>query len=70
MHYHSSEYWIVVHGTAKITNGEMEVFINENKSVYIPKATLHCLKKLVLIPLELIEAQCGSYPEEDDIIKG
>jgi mannose-1-phosphate guanylyltransferase/mannose-6-phosphate isomerase len=69
MHYHRSEHWIVVRGTAKITNGDKEIIIYENQSTYIPKATIHRLENPGMIPLEIIEVQCGLYLEEADIIR-
>lgn len=69
MHYHRSEHWIVVKGTAKITNGDRVFLVHENESTYIPKATVHRLENPGVVPLELIEAQCGTYLEEDDIIR-
>lgn len=71
MHYHRSEHWIVVKGTAKVIleeNGkEKEVYIHENESIYVPKTTKHRLINPGRIPLELIEVQVGEYVEEDDI---
>ncbi len=69
MHYHRSEHWIVVQGTAKITNGCNEIFLHENESSYIAKSTLHRLENPGTIPLEIIEAQCGNYLGEDDIVR-
>lgn len=69
MHYHRSKHWIVVRGTAKITNGDKEIVIHENESTYIPKTTLHRLENLGMIPVEIIEVQCGIYLEDDDIVR-
>lgn len=68
-HYHRSEHWIVVRGTAKVTTGENEYFVHENESTYISKSVVHQLENPGLIPLEIIEIQCGSYLEEDDIVR-
>ena len=35
-HHHRSEHWIVVKGTAKITNGEKVILLTENQSPHIP----------------------------------
>jgi mannose-1-phosphate guanylyltransferase/mannose-6-phosphate isomerase len=67
MHYHRSEHWIVLKGTARIRNGSSEVYIHENESTYIPKNTMHRLENPGHIPLEIIEIQSGLYLEEDDI---
>jgi mannose-1-phosphate guanylyltransferase/mannose-6-phosphate isomerase len=69
LHYHRSEHWIVVQGTAKITNGDQTVFLEENQSTYVPKATRHRLENPGNIPLHIIEVQMGSYLEEDDIVR-
>ncbi|SHJ66633.1 mannose-1-phosphate guanylyltransferase/mannose-6-phosphate isomerase [Paramaledivibacter caminithermalis] len=69
MHYHRSEHWIVVRGSAKITNGDKEIIIHENQSTYIPKATVHRLENPGSMSLEIIEVQCGLYLEEDDIVR-
>ncbi|MDR4509929.1 MAG: mannose-1-phosphate guanylyltransferase/mannose-6-phosphate isomerase [Candidatus Brocadiaceae bacterium] len=69
MHYHRSEHWVVVHGTAKIQNGDTIVFLEENQSSYVPKATRHRIENPGKIPLHIIEVQIGHYLGEDDIIR-
>ena len=69
MHHHRHEHWVVVSGTAKITNGDEEALFYENQSSYIPAGTVHRLENPGVIPLELIEVQIGSYLGEDDIIR-
>jgi len=69
MHYHRSEHWVVVRGTAKVVVGNEERIIHENESTYIPKSTIHRLENPGKIPLEIIEVQNGEYLEEDDIIR-
>ncbi len=66
-HYHRSEHWVVVKGTAKVRIGDREVYVHENESAYVPKSTLHRLENPGKIPLEIIEVQNGEYVEEDDI---
>lgn len=68
-HFHRSEHWVVVKGTAVITNGEEEILLTENESTYIPVGTIHRLYNPGKIPLELIEVQSGSYLGEDDIVR-
>jgi len=68
-HYHRSEHWIVVGGTAKVTKGEYEYYVHENESTYISKSVVHRLENPGHIPLEIIEIQCGLYLEEDDIVR-
>ena len=68
-HFHRSEHWVVVKGTAIVTNGEKEILLTENESTYIPLGTMHRLFNPGSIPLELIEVQSGSYLGEDDIVR-
>ncbi len=67
MHFHRSEHWIVVNGTAKIEVGNIEKIIGPNESVYIPLGAKHRLSNPTKLPLTLIEIQSGSYLGEDDI---
>jgi mannose-1-phosphate guanylyltransferase/mannose-6-phosphate isomerase len=69
MHYHRSEHWVVIAGTAKITNGDQEIHLEENQSTYIPKTHRHRLENPGKIPLQIIEIQTGAYLEEDDIVR-
>ena len=68
-HFHRSEHWVVVRGTAIVTNGEEEIMLTENESTYIPLGAMHRLYNPGSIPLELIEVQSGSYLGEDDIVR-
>lgn len=68
-HYHRAEHWIVVRGTALVTNGEQEILLTENQSTYIPIGTIHRLENPGKIDLELIEVQSGAYLGEDDIVR-
>lgn len=69
MHHHRAEHWIVVSGTASVTNGDSVQLVTENQSVYIPVGQIHALENPGKIPLELIEVQSGSYLGEDDIVR-
>jgi mannose-1-phosphate guanylyltransferase len=69
MHHHRAEHWIVVSGTAKVTNGEQTYLVSENQSTYIPIGQVHALENPGVIALELIEVQSGSYLGEDDIVR-
>jgi mannose-1-phosphate guanylyltransferase / mannose-6-phosphate isomerase len=68
-HFHRSEHWVVVSGTAKVTVGETEQLLGENQSIYIPLGAVHRLENPGIVPLELIEVQSGSYLGEDDIVR-
>lgn len=66
-HYHRSEHWIVVRGTARIHRNDDVNELTENQSLYIPLGAIHSLENPGRIPLSLIEVQTGSYLGEDDI---
>ncbi len=68
-HYHRSEHWVVVEGTAKVTIGETARLVTENESVYIPVGEKHRLENPGKVPVMLIEVQTGAYVGEDDIIR-
>jgi mannose-1-phosphate guanylyltransferase / mannose-6-phosphate isomerase len=68
-HHHRAEHWVVVTGTAEITNGDKKILLTENQSTYIPLGETHRLANPGHIPLEIIEVQSGSYLGEDDIVR-
>lgn len=68
-HHHRAEHWVVVKGTAEITNGDKTILLSENQSTYIPLGEVHRLANPGTIPLEIIEVQSGSYLGEDDIVR-
>lgn len=77
MHHHRAEHWVVVQGTAQVTQGEghgdisnlRSFLLSEDESTYIPLGTVHRLENPGVIPLRLIEVQTGSYLGEDDIVR-
>jgi mannose-1-phosphate guanylyltransferase/mannose-6-phosphate isomerase len=69
MHHHRAEHWIVVSGTAEVTNGDSVTMLSENQSTYIPLGQTHRLANPGKLPLEIIEVQSGSYLGEDDIVR-
>ena len=69
MHQHRAEHWVVVKGTAEITNGNQVITLTENQSTYIPQGQTHRLANPGKTPLEIIEVQSGSYLGEDDIVR-
>lgn len=69
MHHHRAEHWVVVKGTAKVTNGERSFLLGENESTFIPLGHVHRLSNPGQLPLEIIEVQSGSYLGEDDIVR-
>ena len=69
LHYHRSEHWVIVRGTARVTRDDDVFLLSENESVYLPVGTKHRLENPGRIPLEVIEVQSGSYLGEDDIVR-
>jgi mannose-1-phosphate guanylyltransferase len=69
MHHHRAEHWVVVSGSAKVTNGDETFLLSENESTYIPVGVIHALENPGRVPLEIIEIQSGSYLGEDDIVR-
>ncbi|HUB85157.1 MAG TPA: mannose-1-phosphate guanylyltransferase/mannose-6-phosphate isomerase [Rhizomicrobium sp.] len=69
MHHKRAEHWIVVEGTARVTNGDDVFTLRENESTFIPLGAKHRLENMGKEPLHLIEVQCGSYLGEDDIVR-
>jgi mannose-1-phosphate guanylyltransferase/mannose-6-phosphate isomerase len=68
-HHHRAEHWVVVKGTARVTNGETILLLREDQSTYIPLGAIHRLENPGIVPLEIIEVQSGSYLGEDDIVR-
>lgn len=69
LHHHRAEHWVVVKGTARVTNGDEVYLMTENQSTYIPIGTRHRIENPGKVPLELIEVQLGAYLGEDDIVR-
>jgi len=69
MHHHRAEHWIVVSGTAEVTNGDKVMLLGENQSTYIPLGQAHRLANPGKVPLVIIEVQSGAYLGEDDIVR-
>ena len=68
-HHHRAEHWVVVKGTAEVTNGDKTIRLAENQSTYIPPGEMHRLANPSATPLEIIEVQSGNYLGEDDIVR-
>jgi mannose-1-phosphate guanylyltransferase/mannose-6-phosphate isomerase len=69
LHHHRAEHWIVVKGTAQVTNGDQVFLLQENQSTYIPIGVKHRLENPGDLDLEMIEVQSGDYLGEDDIVR-
>ena len=68
-HFHRSEHWIVVKGTALVEIDGVEKLVRENESVYVPLGSKHRLSNPGKIDVNLIEVQTGSFLEEEDIVR-
>lgn len=68
-HFHRSEHWIVVEGTAKVTVGDDVTLLTENQSLYVPAGAKHRVENPGKIPVVFIEVQTGTYLGEDDIVR-
>ncbi len=69
MHYHRSEHWVVVSGTALVVNGDRDLLLATDQSTYIPSGTKHRLENPGVLRLVMIEVQTGDYLGEDDIVR-
>ncbi len=68
-HFHRSEHWIVVEGTAKVTVDDKVTLVSENQSIYVPLGSVHRMENPGKVPMVLIEVQTGVYLGEDDIVR-
>ena len=67
MHYHRSEHWIVVSGTATVAIDGEEKLVCSGENVFIRIGSDHRLENKGKLLLEVIEVQSGAYLGEDDI---
>lgn len=67
-HYHRTEHWVVLSGTAHVVIDGVEKWIYESQSAFVPQAACHKLENPGKIPLEIIEVQNGSYVGDDDLV--
>src|SRR5262249_26132787 len=68
-HFHRSQHWGVVQGTAQGQPRNDVRRRHGNETHYIPIGRVQLLANPGKIPLELIEVQVGSYLGEDDIVR-
>ncbi len=68
-HFHRSEHWVVVQGTARVTNGDRVFLLETNQWTFIPVKTVHRLENPDSAPLVLIEVQSGNDLRETDIVR-
>lgn len=69
LHYHRSEHWIVVKGTAIVTVEGKEYLVRSGESTFVKTGLKHRLENPGKVLLEVIEVQLGQYLGEDDIVR-
>ncbi len=69
MHYHRSEHWVVVSGTARVICNGQETLLKQKESTYVPMNTPHRVENPGVIDLVMIEVQNGEYLGDDDIVR-
>jgi mannose-1-phosphate guanylyltransferase/mannose-6-phosphate isomerase len=69
MHYHRSEHWVVVSGTATVTLDGVDHLVHSGENIFIPAGARHRLRNDGRLLLEVIEVQSGQYLGEDDIVR-
>jgi mannose-1-phosphate guanylyltransferase/mannose-6-phosphate isomerase len=68
-HYHRSEHWVIVQGSARVTIGNETRDVFENGSLDIAIGLAHRLENHGKVDLHLIEVQTGAYLGDDDITR-
>ncbi len=68
-HWHRSEHWVVVSGTAVVHRDDTEYMLRENESTFIAAGAVHRLYNPGQVDLHMIEVQSGEYVGEDDIVR-
>lgn len=69
LHRYRSEHWVVVCGTATVTNGDNVFDVATNQSTYIPAGHKHRLENKTENDVVIIEVQTGQSVDESDIIR-
>ncbi|MGE5417238.1 MAG: mannose-1-phosphate guanylyltransferase/mannose-6-phosphate isomerase [Acidobacteriota bacterium] len=69
IHYHRSEHWIVVSGTARVVRDGEEKLVHSGESIFVAAGQKHSLENPGKVLLEVIEVQSGAYLGEDDIVR-
>ena len=68
-HYHRAMHYVIVEGTATVTNGGDTFNLYKNESTYIAIGTAHRLSNPGKVPLVVMEVQSGEYLGDDDIVR-
>lgn len=68
-HRRRSEHWVVVSGTAQVSNGVDSFLLHTNESTFIRMGDKHRLSNPAACDLVIVEVQNGPYLGEDDITR-
>ena len=68
-HKYRSEHWVIVNGTAEVTNDGDTFQLKKGESTFVPALALHRLANPYDEPLEVIEVQHGDILTEEDITR-
>ncbi len=68
-HFHRSEHWVVVQGTARMTKGDGIFLLETNQWTFISVGTVHRLENPDSGLLVVIEVQSGNDLRETDIVR-
>jgi len=68
-HFHRSEHWIVVGGTAEVTVGNETRILTPGESTFVPIGVAHKVYNPGKKTLKIVEVQFGEYLGDDDIVR-
>ncbi len=69
LHRYRGEHWIVVRGTARVTNGDEVFELRANESTFIGVGIQHRIENTGDEIMEFIEVQYGETLDENDIVR-
>ena len=68
-HFHRSEHWLIKKGLAHITLNNNIIIKKTDRSIFIPKGSIHRVENKSNKPLIIYEAQIGKILKESDIVR-
>lgn len=68
-HFHRSEHWIIVEGTAEVTLGNETKILTAGQSTFVPIGEVHKVRNPGKKILKIVEVQYGEYLGDDDIVR-
>jgi len=66
-HQHREEHWVVLSGTATVTNRGRTSTVSRTGTTFMEKMVPHRVENRGDVPLLILESQFGDYLGEDDI---